>query len=212
MPPGYTLVAPFTADVFGNVEPFGYVMQSATDAVLAFRGTDDFPDAIADIRYNQAPTRSSKCRVDPRRLHGRLPVGSCRGSRRRQLVARRLAALRHRPQSGRRRRDTGRARHRRQHGVQDSDRLHHRQPACRQLDFADCFDTGIVTAQTQSWRVVNMCDLVPLLPPKDIFDLLDEKTYFYQHVTNDLLVAFFKGGAIANHRLENYIEAMQQLT
>lgn len=54
MPPGYTLVAAFAADVLGNIEPFGYLMKSAVDAVLAFRGTDDFPDAIADIRYNQA--------------------------------------------------------------------------------------------------------------------------------------------------------------
>ena len=56
-----------------------------------------------------------------------------------------------------------------------------------------------------------MCDLVPLLPPKDIFDVLDNTTYFYQHVTNYVLLAFFKGGAIENHRLENYIEAIGQL-
>lgn len=78
-------------------------------------------------------------------------------------------------------------------------------------NFAGPFDSDIVTAQTQSWRVVNMFDLVPLLPPKDIFDLLDSTTYFYQHVTNDLLVAFSKGGAIANHNLENYIAALKQL-
>ena len=54
MPPGYTLVAAFTGDVLGHTELMGYLMKSATDAVLAFRGTDDFPDAMADMRYTQA--------------------------------------------------------------------------------------------------------------------------------------------------------------
>ena len=54
MPPGYTLAGQFTADVLGHLEPFGFVMKSATDAVLAFRGTADFPDDIADIRFSQA--------------------------------------------------------------------------------------------------------------------------------------------------------------
>ena len=86
--------------------------------------------------------------------------------------------------------------HRRQHRVQNADRLHNRQSAVGDTNFADRFHSDIVTGQTQSWRVVNMCDLVPLLPPKDIFDVFDDTTYFYQHVTNDVLLAFFKGGAI----------------
>src|SRR5260221_2170890 len=54
-PLGYTLRGQFVANVFGNNEPFGYLMSSTKDAVLAFRGTDDFPDAVADIRFNQVP-------------------------------------------------------------------------------------------------------------------------------------------------------------
>ena len=78
--------------------------------------------------------------------------------------------------------------------------------------FASPFDSALVTRPTASWRIVNMFDLVPLLPPKDIFDLIDDTTYFYQHVTNVVMVAFFKGGVIANHDLGNYIEAIGQIT
>jgi triacylglycerol lipase len=213
MPAGYTLVAAFTADVFGNMEAFGYLMRSATDAVLAFRGTDDFPDAIADIRYNQAayPFAASA---------GLTHVGFTAVYQSTRAAV--LAAVNSLP-AGLTLYVTG---HSLGGGVatlaaQDiavnttftSPIVYTiASPRVGNVAFADHFDGGIVTAQTQSWRVVNMCDLVPLLPPKDIFDLFDDTTYFYQHVTNDLLVAFFKGGAIANHSLENYIEALQQLT
>ena len=53
--------------------------------------------------------------------------------------------------------------------------------------------------------------IVPLLPPRDIIDVLDGKTYFYQHVTNVVLLTFLKGGAIANHNIDHYIEAIQGL-
>ena len=32
----------------------------------------------------------------------------------------------------------------------------------------------------------------------------------YKHVTDCVLIGFLKGGAIANHRLENYIEVIEQ--
>src|SRR4029077_13956707 len=54
-PPGYRIEAQFDANVLGNQESIGFLMSSNTDAVLAFRGTDDFPDAIADIRAIQIP-------------------------------------------------------------------------------------------------------------------------------------------------------------
>ena len=77
---------------------------------------------------------------------------------------------------------------------------------------ASRFDGTLVTSSRYSWRVVNMFDIVPLLPPKDIFDPFELTTYYYQHVTDYVPVAFLKGGAIENHRLENYIEAIEQMS
>ena len=213
MEPGYTLVAEFEADVLGNTEPFGYLAKSATDAVLAFRGTDDFPDAIADIRYNQATypydanagmshvgftTVYDSTRTAVQAAVAALPAGitlyitgHSLGGGVATLAALDIAA-----------------------NTSFTSPIIYTiaSPRVGDPDFATRFDSGLVTAQTRSWRVVNMYDLVPLLPPKDIFDLLDVKTYYYTHVTNDLLLAFFKGGAIDNHDLSNYIEAIGQLS
>ncbi len=213
MPAGYTLVAQFIADVLDDIEPFGYLMKSATDAVLAFRGTDDFPDAIADIRYNQAAYP-----YDPNA--GLTHIGftnvyqSCRDAV--------IAALNTLPPQTTLY-ITG---HSLGGGVATLAALDVgvntaftapivytiASPRVGDPSFASPFDSAIVTGPTCSWRVVNMFDLVPLLPPKDIFDLIDATTYFYQHVTNVAMVAFFKGGAIANHDLGNYIEAIEELT
>ena len=174
-----------------------YLMKSATDAVLAFRGTDDFPDAIADIRFNQAsyPLRS-ECRHDPYRLYERVSVMSRRGDRRRECAARGHHALHHRPQPGRRRRDPGRARRGRQYAIYRS-RSSTPSPARASAipNFANRFDSALVTGPTFAvWRIVNMFDLVPLLPPRDIFDPFDDTTYFYQHVTNFVLSRSSKAG------------------
>jgi triacylglycerol lipase len=213
MPAGYTLVAEFEADVLGNIEPFGYLMKSATDAVLAFRGTDDFPDAIADIRYNQAPYpydlsagmshagftavyASTQAAVQA--AVTALPAGislyftgHSLGGAVATLAALDIAVNTEFP----------------------SPIIYTiASPRAGDPDFANRFNGILVTDQTCSWRVVNMFDIVPLLPPKDIYDLFDDKTYYYDHVTNYLLVAFSKGGAVANHDLGNYIEAIQQLS
>jgi triacylglycerol lipase len=212
MPPGYTLAAAFTADVFGNMEPYGYLARSAADAVLAFRGTDDFPDAIADIRYNQvaypftpnaglshagftAVYQSTRAAVLAA-VNG-LPAGLVLYITGHSLGAA-VATL----------------------AAQDvAVNSAFRSPVVYTIasprvgngDFASVYGGSVVTSQTQSWRVVNMFDLVPLLPPKDIFDVFDDTTYFYEHVTNYVLIGFIKGGAIANHDIANYIEAIKQM-
>ncbi len=54
-----------------------------------------------------------------------------------------------------------------------------------------------------------MADFVPQLPPEHIIDPLTLfKTYFYQHVSDFMLITFRKGSAAANHSLDNYIEAL----
>ena len=128
MPPGYTLVAAFTADVLGNTETFGYLMKSATDAVLAFRGTDDFPDAIADIRYNQvaypfvANAGLSHVGFTAVYQSARAAVLAAAGTLPARLT---LYITGHSLGGGVA--TSGLARHRRQHRVQNADRLHNRQ-------------------------------------------------------------------------------------
>jgi triacylglycerol lipase len=187
-------------------------MTSAADAVLAFRGTDDFPDDIADIRYNQAPYPFDSnaglthigftqvyesCRAAVIAAVTALPAGIMlyiTGHSLGAAVAT-LAAL-----------DVAVNTPFKQPIIYTI-----ASPRAGDPSFANRFDSTLVTSTICSWRVVNMFDLVPLLPPRDIFDPLDNKTYFYQHVTDFVPVAFFKGGAIANHRLENYIEAIQKM-
>jgi triacylglycerol lipase len=213
MPPGYSLVAQFTADVLGHHELFGFLMMSATDAVLAFRGTDDFPDDIADIRFDQAPYPYDSnagmthvgftyvyesCRAAVIAATTALPAGIklfITGHSLGGAVAT-LAAL-----------DVA-------VNTPFAQPIIYTIASPRVGDPASAsrFDSTIVTSPIYSWRIVNMFDIVPLLPPKDIFDPFEFKTYYYQHVTEYVPVAFIKGGAIANHRLENYIEAIEQQT
>jgi triacylglycerol lipase len=212
MPPGYTLVGQFTANVLGNMELFGFVMVSATDAVLAFRGTADFPDDIADIRFSQVtyPYDSNagmthigftqvydSCRAAVIATVTALPAGITlyiTGHSLGGAVAT-LAAL-----------DVAVNTPFKQPIIYTI-----ASPRAGDPNFANRVDSTLLTGSISRWRVVNMFDLVPLLPPRDIFDPLDDKTYFYQHFTDYVPVAFFKGGAIANHRLENYIAAIAQM-
>jgi triacylglycerol lipase len=212
MPPGYTLVGQFTADVLGHLEPFGFLMRSATDAVLAFRGTDDFPDDIADIRFNQAPYPYDSnagmthigftyvyesCRTAVIAAVSALPAGITlyiTGHSLGGAVAT-LAAL-----------DVAVNTQFKQPIIYTF-----ASPRVGDPSSASRFDGTLVTSPLYSWRVVNMFDIVPQLPPRDIFDPFDITTYYYEHVTDHVPLAFLKGGAIANHRLENYIEAIEQL-
>jgi triacylglycerol lipase len=209
-PPGYQIQAQFDADVLGNHEPIGFLMSSNTDAILAFRGTADFPDAIADIRAIQVeyPYDGSagmshagftgiyqSAREAVKAAVAALPqglilyvTGHSLGGALAVLATQDIAvnAAFHAPimytLAG---------------------------PRVGDPDFANRFDNVVVTKNTSSWRIVNMFDLVPLLPPERIFDPLKLKTYFYQHVADVLLIGFLKGGAIENHSLDNYIEALQ---
>jgi triacylglycerol lipase len=208
-PPGYRIEAEFDADVLGNHERIGFLMISNTDAILAFRGTADFPDAIADIRALQVPYPYDasagmshagfteiyqSAREAVKAAVSALPQGltlyvtghSLGGA----LAV--LAAL----------------------DIAVNTSFHVpimytlAGPRVGDPEFADRFDNVVVTKNTASWRVVNMFDLVPLLPPEKIFDPVTSKTYFYQHVADVRLIGFLKGGAIANHSLQNYIAAI----
>jgi triacylglycerol lipase len=52
-PPGYQVKGEFQAVLFGKLELIGFLMTSAQDHILAFRGTDSFLDWLADATYVQ---------------------------------------------------------------------------------------------------------------------------------------------------------------
>ena len=208
-PQGYQIQAQFTADVLGDQELIGFLMNSATDAILAFRGTDDFPDAIADIRALQitypydsaglthagftAVYQSTRDAVQA--ALAKLPPGLTLYVTGHSLgggVAA-LAAL----------------------DIAVNSAFHapivytFASPRVGDPDFANRFDAVVVKTNSSSWRIVNMFDLVPMLPPEKIIDPWEFKTLFYEHVSDVQLLGFVKGGALANHSLDNYIAAMQ---
>jgi triacylglycerol lipase len=209
-PPGYQIQAQFDADVLGHQEPIGFLMSSDTDAILAFRGTDNFQDGIADIRAHQVayPFDASagmshagftgiyqSARDAVRAAVAALPpgltlyvTGHSLGGALAELAVLDIAV---------------------NTAFQSPIMYTLASPRAGDPDFANRFDNVVVTNNTSSWRIVNMGDLVPLLPPEKIIDVLRFKTFFYQHPADVLLIDFRKGTARANHALDNYIAALQ---
>ncbi len=207
-PAGFQIRAQFTANVLGATELIGFMMSSAHDAILAFRGTQNFPDAIADIRAVQVeyPDDSAgqshagftdiyqSIRTAVQAAVATLAEGSVlyiTGHSLGGAVAA-LAALDIAVNSK----------------FPEPVIYTFAAPRVGDPDFAQRFDNVVVKHNTRSWRVVNSFDIVPLVPPERIFDALKLKTYFYQHVSDVLLIGFLKGGALANHALPNYIDAL----
>jgi triacylglycerol lipase len=201
--------ADFFATSFGQLTHFGFLMSNPAEAVVAFRGSLDFVDALANFRYLQEPYPFAP------------EAGSCHGGFLAHYASLRgalLSAVRALP-AGLTLYVTG---HSLGGGIATLAALDlavntafngpvvytFGAPRVGDPEFAARFDATLAV----SWRVVNAFDLVPLLPPEQIFDpLAVKKSYSFQHVEDVVRVGFLKGGARANHSLVNYIEALEQL-
>jgi triacylglycerol lipase len=211
-PPGYTVQARFTASLFGKTEVIGYVMSSTSNGVVAFRGTDTVPDWIADLSYAEVDYPFvadagqvhegflgvyQSCRPQVLTALGALPAGLplfVTGHSLGGAVAT-LAALDIAVNSP----------------FAAPVIYTFASPRTGDGDFAEAFDAKVGNNSTESWRVANSFDLVPMQPPEKIYDAIQEQYYYFQHVDAVLRIGFIKGGIVANHALANYIAALQGL-
>jgi triacylglycerol lipase len=71
------------------------------------------------------------------------------------------------------------------------------------------FATRSNTVIQTHWRVLNTLDVIPLVPPEEIFDGTRELEF--KHVDEWEPITFLKGLFAENHSLTNYIEALKNL-
>jgi triacylglycerol lipase len=203
-PPGYAVSASFTAEVIDRPEPIGFLMTSANDSVIAFRGTDSFLDWLADAHYAQTAFPFAAAAVQAHKGFTEV-YQSCR----QQVVAAVNAAPAALPLYV-----TG---HSLGGGLATLAALDIAanttfadpvvytiaSPRVGDPSFAGRFNALVATC----WRVLNTLDLVPLLPPEDIFDGL--QLLHYQHVDEWDPITFLGGGVAGNHALANYVKKLK---
>jgi len=209
-PAGYKINATFTGTLFGKTEMLGYTMSSATDAIVAFRGSDSLPDWLADSAYAQV--------VYPNVAGSGLTHEGFTGvyqSLRDQVLASLKMLAPQRPLF-----ITG---HSLGGAVATLAALDIAvnsafsapviytigSPRVGDPDFADAFDATVLKRPVSSWRILNTFDVVPLMFPERIYDALNKRYWYYRHVDEWLPLGFFKGGIAANHDLANYITALE---
>jgi triacylglycerol lipase len=203
-PAGYQVEGQFQAMLFGRLEWIGFLMTSAQDHVLAFRGTDSFLDWLADATYVQTS-------FDFANNSGLVHAGFkfAYQSAREQILVTLQAA-----QTGLPLYITG---HSLGGGLSTLAALDiavntsfgnpvvytFASPRVGDLAFAARSNSTIQT----HWRVLNTLDVVPLVPPEKIFD--GTRELHFKHVDEWQPITFLKGLFAENHSLTNYIEKLK---
>jgi triacylglycerol lipase len=209
---GFAIVAEFQADLFGSIEVFGFAgtLQNPVRLVIAFRGTNSILDVLSDVDYGQDPLDLSPGLANAGKTHeGFTDVYK---SLRNQL----LGALAGQPAA-----PTFVTGHSLGGAIATIAALDAASnagnlprptiytfaaPRVGDPTFSALFDARFNgVANTSSWRIVNRNDLVPYLPPAEIFDPFAFQTLTYQHVLDWRPIAFQTGDVIENHSLDNYI-------
>jgi len=203
-PAGYVVSATLTAEVVDKPEPIGFLMTSVNDSILAFRGTDSFLDWLADANYPQTAFPflagaglahqgfikvNQSCRAQVVAAVNQAPsalplyvTGHSLGGALATLAALDIAS---------------------NTPFTNPVLYSIASPRVGDPSFAECFDAVVATC----WRILNTLDLVPLLPPEDIFDGV--QLLHYQHVDEWDPITFVGGGVAGNHALANYVRKLQ---
>lgn len=195
VPPGYRLVVPFRATASGRVEWFGFILESSTTVVLAFRSTQSAPDWIADadIAHVTYPYVSGagmthqgftniyrSCRNDIIPALDRLSAQKTLYVTGHSLGA--ALAVASAPDVAANTPFTN--------------------PVMYNFAGPRVGDPQFVAAYTRlvrtSVRVVNVHDIVPMMPGAG-----------YVHVPAEYRISFQTGSIVGNHILTNYIKALQ---
>lgn len=207
VPAGYRVADNFEAKSFGGQrEPFGFILESDDRIILAFRGTSSKTDWISDAIARQ---EKYKCVKDGGLSH--KGISDIYYSARPAI----LPTLRKLSASGKRLFVTG-------HSlggalatlsapdITANTRFTHPvvytfgAPRVGDPAFAGMYAGRV----PNSYRVYNVLDAVPLLPPQVYKSPRTDETYRYMHVQEPITLDFNNGSVSANHVIGSYYHAL----
>ncbi|TLS37530.1 lipase family protein [Pseudalkalibacillus caeni] len=208
VPDGFRLVTPIKAQTGNTPEWFGFVMESDSEVVLAFRGTQTDPDWIADADVGQERfpftngaglTHSGftsiykTCREQIFRAFRSVSpfkklyiTGHSLGGALSVLAILDIVSNAH---------------------FDFPVMMNFGAPRTGNPRFTTVYDWLV----DRSFRVVNTHDIVPMLPPKKIRSLTSDKTWYYSHLKGDHRISIQTGSIRGNHSINTYIKALKHL-
>ncbi len=207
-PKGFNVIDTFKADVFGSKEWFGFIIESTDSIIVAFRGTVSDPDWIADADIIEHPFPYD---TNKNLVHGGFLsiYESCRD----QLLSKLSSLLEQKKLYV-----TG-------HSLGAALAVLHAMDVYENTDFEELtlftlagprvgsgeFASSYNNKIKNSIRVVNTNDIIPMLPPKRIYNPFTEKYSSYRHVKKQVSFSDQTGTLRGNHSIYTYIKGLEEL-
>lgn len=210
VPEGFRYVQGFQAKSLGKPEWFGFILESDDVVIVAFRGTQSDTDWVADSLVNQRayPYTTNSGNVH----HGFLSIyETCRDT-----IMNTLAKL----SSDKMLLATG-------HSLGGALAVLHILDARVNTSFADymlytfgapkvgdiAFRNYYNLQVANSFRFVNLFDVVPLLPPRKVkIKKVSQQEWEYFHVKNSFTFTSNLGSIVKNHNITTYTAAVAAWT
>ena len=206
IPAGYRLVLQVAGQAELFPELMGYVIESASQVVLVFRGTRTAGEWLKDLAFRQVPypylpagrthsgftelyeTVRDKIIQTIRLLPAwkqLLITGHSLGAALATLAALDLAA---------------------HAGFFNLAMVNFGSPRVGDDQFATAYDRMV----PRSYRITNFFDPVPYVPPERAKLPFTQEEVVYQHVEQEILLWFPAGNVLQNHDLQTYLQALRQ--
>ncbi|MBO9130939.1 lipase family protein [Bacillus sp. 165] len=208
-PEGFRVVQGFQAKAIKKTEWFGFILESEESIIVAFRGTQSDPDWIADslITQREYPYTANSGNVHS----GFLSIyETCRDTIMEALV--KLPSNKTLLVTGHSLGGALAVLHMLDARVNTSFNNYimysFAGPKVGDLAFKNYYNLQVAN----SYRFVNLFDVVPLLPPRKISLEKIEREWEYFHVNNPLTFAMNMGSIIKNHGMPTYIAGVERLT
>ncbi|KHF38949.1 hypothetical protein LQ50_18095 [Halalkalibacter okhensis] len=204
IPKGYKLLANLKTNVIGKREWFGFILESKNSVIIAFRGTDSDPDWIVDAEVSQIrfpfiketyyvhegfSTIYQSCRDHIIDTFDQIPLkkkiyvtGHSLGAAVATLCAFDLS----------------------KHGFNVS-LYNFASPRVGDPAFVNEFEKSVL----ESFRFLNIYDIVPLLPPESIYSPLSDQMYHYQHIKDAETFGIQTDTLRGNHSIYTYIKGVK---
>ncbi|MCF8010483.1 MAG: lipase family protein [Clostridiales bacterium] len=208
IPPGYRLLGNFQTVIHGSTEWFGYIIESSSDIIVAFRGTLTPDEWTYDFFYPQKQYYFVPCAGN---VHaGFLSIYvTCRNKV--LSVLRRVSASKKLYITG--------------HSLGGALALisapdiavntNFRQPVVVTFGAPRVGDPGFAVTYNKvinsSFRIVNTHDTVPRVPFKVIIAPGSNIIYFYRHVKKALKISFQTESIRGNHNILNYLKHLKKV-